>query len=177
MSNEEYIENLINELNLFNQHLEIRAEIQPNKEFYGNTVKNASSAEMSQCRNLYDRAMSIIDYYLYMKKATDFINKIYEPIQYMLFLIGSYLNDYFRMSDNYASKTIEYNEMLLDNNLEFNRALISPVLLLDDFPNENSFIQKLKVNIEYSPLRQDELYDISKMSDVNIDIWKNDKLI
>ena len=38
MSNEEYIENLINEMNMFNQHLETRAGIQPNEEFLGKTV-------------------------------------------------------------------------------------------------------------------------------------------
>ena len=177
MSNEEYIENLINEMNMFNQHLEIRAGIQPNEEFCGKTVENASPAEVAKCLRLYDTARNIINYYLYMKKATDCINKMYEPIQYMLFLIGDKLNNYCKMSDDYASQTIKYNEMLLDNNINFNRALICSVLLLDDFPNENQFIQKLKKNIEYLPLRQDELAVISKLSNVNMQIWKDDKLL
>lgn len=177
MSNEEYIENLINEMNMFNQHLETRAGIQPNEEFLGKTVENASPSEIGKCLRLYDTAMNVIDYYIYMKKGTNCINKLYEPTQYMLFLIGNRLNDYCKMTDDYADKTIAYNEMLLDNSIEFNRALICSVLLLDDYPYENSFIQKVKKNIEHSPLRKDELELISKFSNEDIQIWKDDKLL
>ena len=90
----------------------------------------------------------------------------------MLFLLSSNLTDYFAMLDNFMNKTQEYNEVLLDNKLKFNRALICSSILYDDYPEQNQFIQKLKSSIKHTPLTKEELDTISKFSDDDMYVWK-----
>ena len=106
MNNEEYIEKLINEIKQFNKYLEIRAEILPNEEFCGKTVESATLDEIDKLKKFYESAISIIEYYSYTKKSTDYINQLFPLISYMLFLLSSNLTDYFAMLDNFMNKTL-----------------------------------------------------------------------
>lgn len=177
MNNEEYVENLIKEIEAFNKYLEIRAGIVPNEEFSGKIVEDATVEELEKCKTLYKSATKIIDYYIYMKKGTDYINKLYNPTQSMLFLISGTLSSYIEMTNMFANKTTEYNEMLLDNNIKFNRAFISACLLYDDYPEQNSFIQKLNNNIKQNPFTKEEIDTIGKFSEDDTYIWKYVKLL
>jgi len=177
MNNEEYIQNLITEIDTYNKYLEKRAGIMPNEEFSGNIVEDATDEELEKCKTLYKSATKIIDYYIYMKRDTDYINKLYDPTQYMLFLISGALNNYIEIINVFADKTTEYNEMLLDNNIKFNRTLISPSLLYDDYPEKNPFIQKLNNNIKQNPFTLEEIDTISKFSEDDTYVWKYIKLL
>lgn len=177
MCNEKYIENLIKKIETFNKYLEIRAGIIPNDEFPFKTVENATGEELKKCKTLYNSANKIIDYYSYMKKSTDYINKLYEPTQYMLHLIGEKLNNYIEMFNTFADKTIKYNEILLDNNIKFNRALISSSLIYDDTPEQSDFIQKLCISIKQQPFTQEEKETINKFNEETLYVWKFVKLL
>ena len=177
MNNEEYIEKLINEIKQFNKYLEIRAEILPNEEFCGKTVESATLDEIDKLKKFYESAISIIEYYSYTKRSTNYINQLSPLISYMLFLLSSNLTDYFAMLDNFMNKTQKYNEVLLDNKIKFNRALICSSILYDDYPEQNQFIQKLKSSIKHTPLTKEELDTISKFSDDDMYVWKHINLL
>lgn len=177
MNNEDYIKNLINEMMSFIAHLKIRAGIVPNEEFCVKVVENASPEEIEKFNYFYDNAIKIIDYYSLMKKSTNYINEFSDLIGTMLFLLGSNISNDFSLLDKFYDKVQEYNTVLLDNNMSFNRALISCSILYDDFPEQNEFIQKLKNSIVHLPLTNEELKTISKFSASTTQIWKCAKLL
>jgi len=169
MNNEEYIENLIKEIETFNKYLEIRAGgIMPN------TVDNATVEEIEKSNSLYESTIEIVKYYSYMKKKLDNIHKLYENTSEMLFLITS--NCQFYRVDKLTNAVRNYYHILINNNVKFNRATIPYMILYGEEKEIPILTETILKSIKYIPLCQEEKNQIiTKWLNFNISykIYKN----
>ena len=133
VNNEYYIKTLTDNMSDFVERLNI---LNVDKDLYPNTIENATAEEIEKFRYYYDNAINIVDYYINIKKSTNYINEFAEFIGNMLFLLGSNIENSAQLLDNFYDKVQEYNTMLLDNNMPFNRAII-PLSILCEINMEN----------------------------------------
>lgn len=177
LNNEDYIKILMDNMSDFVDKLYVQVGINKDEEFIINTIENATPQDIEKFEYYYDTAIYIINYYINRKKCTNYINEFADFIGTMLFLLGGNIKNDFDLYDKFYDKIQEYNTMLLDNNIPFNRTIIPISILYDDFPENNQFIQKLKNNINQFSFTDEELNIIRNFNEDSKYIWENAKLI
>lgn len=174
MEDEKYLEDLNIKIDVYTTFLKGIEEVMFKYEYelyykflYQDILTNPSVYD-----DLIKEVQTVVKYYINKKQYTPYVKTLYENISQMSIYLPS-----FTLIENLADEVQRYYEILLENNILFNRATISSALLYVDKPEINSLVELLKQNIKNVPLSDEENITIEQFSESERYIWEYVELL